>query len=203
MVRRTKEDALATREGILDAAEGLFVEQGVSRTTLQHIASAAGLTRGAIYWHFDDKAALFNAMMERAKMPIDSAIELLDPAHADDPAAKLREIMLCVFRLTQHDPKARRVFEIALLKLEYVDEMSAVRERRAEGQARWLAMARACIEAGVRAGHFKTRVAPQVLALGTWAILDGLVRAWLIEPAAFDLVEAGGQVVDSYLDSMR
>ena len=61
MARRTKEEAAATRDSILDAAEKLFVEQGVSRTTLQHIATEAGVTRGAIYWHFDDKSALFNA----------------------------------------------------------------------------------------------------------------------------------------------
>jgi TetR/AcrR family acrAB operon transcriptional repressor len=57
MARRTKEEAAATRESILDAAEQLFVKQGVSRTTLQHIATAAGVTRGAIYWHFNDKGA--------------------------------------------------------------------------------------------------------------------------------------------------
>jgi AcrR family transcriptional regulator len=45
MARRTKEDALATRDSILDAAEQLFVKQGVSGTTLQHIATAAGVTR--------------------------------------------------------------------------------------------------------------------------------------------------------------
>ena len=47
MVRKTKEDALATRDSILDSAEQLFVTQGVAHTTLQHIATAAGLTRGA------------------------------------------------------------------------------------------------------------------------------------------------------------
>jgi TetR/AcrR family acrAB operon transcriptional repressor len=55
MVRRTKEEAAATRDSILDAAEILFAKNGVSRTTLQHIATAAGVTRGAIYWHFVDK----------------------------------------------------------------------------------------------------------------------------------------------------
>ena len=65
MVRRTKEDALATRSSLLDAAELLFQAQGVSRTSLADIAREAGTTRGAIYWHFKDKADLFNAMMER------------------------------------------------------------------------------------------------------------------------------------------
>jgi TetR/AcrR family acrAB operon transcriptional repressor len=82
MARRTKEEAAATRDSILDAAEKLFVEQGVSRTTLQHIASAAGVTRGAIYWHFDDKGALFNAMMERATLPLEAELQVLDEAES-------------------------------------------------------------------------------------------------------------------------
>lgn len=60
-MRRTKEDAQHTREALLDAAELVFAQRGVSRTSLQEIAKAAGLTRGAVYWHFKDKAELFNA----------------------------------------------------------------------------------------------------------------------------------------------
>ncbi|HEX9173202.1 MAG TPA: TetR family transcriptional regulator, partial [Telluria sp.] len=105
MARRTKEDALATRDSIIDAAEKLFAQQGVSRTTLQHIASAAGVTRGAIYWHFDDKAALFNAMMERAKTPIEACMQLLDQTGGLDPLQDLREYLLCVLKVTVTDPQ--------------------------------------------------------------------------------------------------
>ena len=62
MVRRTKEEAQETRNRILDAAERVFVERGVGRSSLNEIATAAGVTRGAIYWHFQDKADVFNAM---------------------------------------------------------------------------------------------------------------------------------------------
>jgi TetR/AcrR family acrAB operon transcriptional repressor len=57
MVRRTKTEALETRNSLLDAAEHLFQARGVSRTSLNDIANEAGTTRGAIYWHFKDKAA--------------------------------------------------------------------------------------------------------------------------------------------------
>ena len=60
MVRRTKADAEATRLSLLDAAEQLFQARGVSRTSLNDIATAAGTTRGAIYWHFKDKADLLS-----------------------------------------------------------------------------------------------------------------------------------------------
>ena len=56
MVRRTKEDAVATRNSLLDAAERVFYDKGVSRASLGDIAQAAGATRGAIYWHFKDNA---------------------------------------------------------------------------------------------------------------------------------------------------
>ena len=74
MARRTKEDAAETRSRLLDAAELLFHEKGVSRTSLNDIALAAGATRGAIYWHFQDKADLFNAMMERVTLPLESSL---------------------------------------------------------------------------------------------------------------------------------
>lgn len=69
MARCTKEDALATRHRLLDAAEYVFVEKGVSRTSLHDIAHAAGVSRGAVYWHFKNKADLFNAIMERITLP--------------------------------------------------------------------------------------------------------------------------------------
>ncbi|WP_291742772.1 TetR family transcriptional regulator, partial [Limnobacter sp. UBA1615] len=69
MVRKTKEEAQETRNLILDTAEAVFSEKGVSRTTLNDIAKAADLTRGAIYWHFKNKADLFDAMFQRAILP--------------------------------------------------------------------------------------------------------------------------------------
>ena len=49
-MRRTKAEAAETRCSILVAAEKLFFEKGVATSTLDEIATAAGVTRGAIYW---------------------------------------------------------------------------------------------------------------------------------------------------------
>ena len=203
MVRKTKEDAMATREAILDAAEQLFVRQGVAHTTLQHIATAVGMTRGAIYWHFDGKGAMFNAMMERAKLPLESASRLLDNVDGADPLGDLRAHMACVFDLTMNDAQARRVFEIATLKLEFVDEMQAVRDRRLASHAQWMARAESRLRHGIAQGTVRADVEPRVVALGLWALMDGLIRAWLFEPASFDLKQMGGRIVDTHLDCLR
>jgi TetR/AcrR family acrAB operon transcriptional repressor len=203
MARRTKAEALATRDLILDCAVRLFVQQGVSRTTLQHIALEAGVTRGAIYWHFEDKAAVFNAMMHRVKMPLESAMLMLDIAQHADPLGSLHDYAMLVFRLTVDDPEARRVFEIATLKIEFVDDMTAVRQRRADMARQWMAKAESCVRFAVQAGQAGPDVNPQAAALGLWAIIDGLLRAWLIAPESFGLASIGEQVVGTYLGALR
>ena len=80
MARRTKLEAKVTRERLLDAAEGLFCERGVTRTSLTEVATAAGMTRGAVYWHFKDKADLFRAMCDRATLPLEAMFERVGEA---------------------------------------------------------------------------------------------------------------------------
>ena len=64
MARRTKEDAQVTRESVLIAALDLFSEKGYARTTFSDIAKKIGMTRGAVYWHFDNKPVLLAAMVD-------------------------------------------------------------------------------------------------------------------------------------------
>jgi TetR/AcrR family acrAB operon transcriptional repressor len=203
MARRTKEEAAATRDSILDAAEKLFVEQGVSRTTLQHIATAAGVTRGAIYWHFDDKGALFNAMMERATLPLEAELQVLDESESSDPLADLRSYMLAVLRRTVEDPGARRVFEIATLKVEFVDEMDAVRCRRQDSMNNWMARAERRIRLASDQGLIGSKVNPRTVALAMWTMIDGLIRNWMFDPNGFDLLELGKCVIDPYMQGLR
>src|SRR4051794_23089771 len=62
-MRRTKEDAAQTRTQLLEAALHCFQEKGYVSTTLDDIAQRAGTTRGAIHWHFGNKAQLFNTLV--------------------------------------------------------------------------------------------------------------------------------------------
>ena len=51
-MHKTKEEAYQTRCNVLDAALTVFYERGVAQASLDEIAKAAGVTRGALYWHF-------------------------------------------------------------------------------------------------------------------------------------------------------
>lgn len=63
-MRRTAEDAAATRAALLEAALVVFAERGVGSATLAEVAAHAGLTRGAVYHHFADKNALLAAAVD-------------------------------------------------------------------------------------------------------------------------------------------
>jgi len=194
---------MATRDSIIDAAELLFERQGVSRTTLQDIAAAAGVTRGAIYWHFKDKADLFNAMMDRATLPLETALECTDSAGLADPIGDVRTWLMTAFRLTVTDPTARRVFEIATHKVEYVEELTAVRDRHLANYNEWLARSEKRLRLAMRRGMLKPGISARVTALGLWATADGLIRLWLLNPKAFDLQRVGRQVLDTQLAALR
>ena len=65
MAKRTKAEALKTRQHLIETAIIQFATRGVGNTTLNDIADAAQVTRGAIYWHFDNKTQLFNELWQQ------------------------------------------------------------------------------------------------------------------------------------------
>ena len=199
MVRRTKEDALATRHALLDAAEHVFLAQGVAGTSLNDIAQAAGTTRGAIYWHFKDKADLFNAMMDRVAMPLQSALGLVDAQPEEDPLPGLKKALRAALRQAVTDPQTRRVFEVATHMVEYVDSLCAVRRRHLEVRDLWTDRFREVLLRSAQARGVKLAVPATVAAHGLHALLDGFMQNWLLDPEAFELEPTALKAVDAYL----
>lgn len=199
-MRRTKQEAQATRGRILDAAERLFQARGVSATSLHDIAQEAGVTRGAVYWHFRNKSDLFEAMLSRVTLPIRAASsESLDRVDASPPLARLREHVAALLACIAGDEQTRRVFDIVTTRVEYVDEMSALRERQALSCRDYLVRLEAVFDQAQHAGAAPLRPPARTLALGLFALVDGLIRNWVINPRAFDLQADGMAVVDQHL----
>ena len=65
MARRTQEDSSRTRESLISVARTLFAERGFDEVSLEEVASAAHVTRGALYHHFGGKHGLFHAVCTR------------------------------------------------------------------------------------------------------------------------------------------
>jgi TetR/AcrR family acrAB operon transcriptional repressor len=199
VARRTKEEALATRHRLLDAAELLFQAQGVSQTSLQQIAQQAGATRGAIYWHFKDKADLFNAMMERVILPLEAVPKDAIAVNSDDPLAEIEEGMVHALTLMTTDPQVRRVFDVATHKVEYTHDMASVQQRHLDARNACVSDFEKALRLAARRAHLKMPMPGYAAAQGLHALISGLIQNWLLDPTAFDLVLTGRRTFRVYL----
>ena len=87
--RSNRDRSNETRGAMLAAARRLFVEQGYADTATPDIVAAAGVTRGALYHHFDDKLALFRAVVEAE---LDAVAADIDRG-ADDGAGAIEALL--------------------------------------------------------------------------------------------------------------
>ena len=186
MARRTKEEAAATRDSILDAAEKLFVEQGVSRTTLQHIASAAGVTRGAIYWHFGSKADLYTTLVRKFAAR-GSAVAQQAIAEGGTLLEVLRRVFVRQLTLVEEDKDVRALMELALFKTAVTPELEAGRRQQIkEGKALIASMADV-MRQGIKQGELRSDLDPVEIARTFIAFQNGAIQLWLAAPKAFSL----------------
>lgn len=205
MARRTKEDAEVTRNRLLDAALEVFHAKGVGGASLLDVAQAASLTRGAIYWHFKDKADLFDAMMMRATLPFEQAWSSAQISD-EKPGCALQGVLgvlQMVLRSISSDAATRRAFDIAIYKVECVGEMLAVRERRLLGIERFTVQMEAELLLAAQQAKVQLPISAASAARGVHAVFDGVLHAWLLHGATpFDLELEGMAVVRVYLKGL-
>ena len=198
MARRTKEEALETRSRILDAAEQVFHAKGVSSASLEEIAAAADVTRGAIYWHFKDKAELFDAMMQRVVLPAEDLLEQAGEHVKSNPLELLRQATISVLMRCARDQRTRRIFEIAYTKCEYVGDAIAVRDRHIASQNECLKSIESGFRECVKAGQLAPDVRPRVAAIGAMSLVSGLIANYVLDPDSFPLRRHAEALVDIY-----
>lgn len=203
MARRTKEEAQETRLQIIDAAEQCFHDKGVSRTTMADIASAAGVTRGAIYWHFENKTDVFQAMLDRLTQPLEPLGEASRNEAEPDPLGRMRELLMKLFHNVVHDLKARRIHEIIAHKCELTDELGDLRSQMENERRECDREIEASLRNAVNKGQLPDDLNIPVAAFCMHGCISGMLDQWVLIPDAFDMDRYGAQLVDSCLDMLR
>ncbi|CNH16156.1 multidrug efflux transporter transcriptional repressor AcrR [Yersinia pekkanenii] len=202
MARKTKQKAEETRQQILDAAVQEFSAHGVSGTSLADIAVAAGVTRGAIYWHFKNKVDLFNEVWALSESKIDQLELEYQVKYPDNPLRILREILIYVLVSTREDCRRRALMEIVFHKCEFVGEMSSVHDARKvldlASYERIASVLQGCIDANQLPANLDTHRAAIIMK----AYITGLMENWLFMPESFDIKQEAPILIDAYLDML-
>lgn len=190
-MRRTKEAAENTRTAILTAAELLFFKQGVSHTSLEQIARHAGVTRGAVYWHFQNKAHLFHEMLNQVRLPAEQIARHISQCDPNNPITGLRHLCAQTLLSMGADERKRRIFTILLRRCEFTDDLREAEERHEAFINEFIALCEQLFSEPHTAKRLYPGVTPRLAALSLHAMLLGLLSDWLRDPKLFDIKQTG------------
>lgn len=126
--------SVETYSSILQAASGLFAEQGYERTTTHQIAAAAGISVGTLYRYFADKEAIFKELYQREISQMRSRLLngfSLGDLIGQDARGLVRKTMALAFEVYSEQPELRRLLREQSLK---IPELAATR-RSQEAEA--------------------------------------------------------------------
>lgn len=202
-MRRTKQQSEQTRQRILTAARREFARRGVTRTSLEHVAAAAGVTRGAIYWHFANKTELFHAMREQVSLPLVDRTSFALLSASDDPLGAVEAFLRGLIDTIAGDRTTLRTFQIMTFKCEYVDEFASELRRQTRRCQELVGQLTDVYERARRAGVLRPGLTPAIAAVDTCVFVNGLVRLFLLDDSAALVRPHASDLISAHVASRR
>jgi TetR/AcrR family transcriptional regulator, acrAB operon repressor len=205
MVRKTKEDAELTRQRIIDGARTVFLTRGVSRSTLEHIAAQAEVTRGAVYWHFKNKTEIFYALRDRAFLPlIDRMYDTLAIQTDDiDPLTQIENSLSDTINELNENIEMRQIYEIMMIKCEYVDEFATVLQQILNNCSDITGKIQLAYERAHEQNLLTPTLTPHTLALDTHLFFSGLLHMWVKDADGSRFRHQAKQLIQSHINLRR
>lgn len=201
-MRRTKEEAEQTRQDVLAAALRVFSEKGYAAATLNEVAERAGVTRGAIYWHFENKAQLYNTLLAQASA-ISSGVVSRAASEGGDLPEILERIFVGLLHAVEEDSTLRAVLELELFKTEQIDELVESRRQRLDAGKELLQNIAGAMQRGGQEGTLRGDLDPMTMARSFIAFQNGVIRLWLMDQRAFSLKEEAAALANIYLQGLQ
>jgi TetR/AcrR family transcriptional regulator, acrAB operon repressor len=201
-MRRTKEEAAVTRSAVLKAALAVFSNKGYSAATLDDVAKAAKVTRGAIYWHFKSKADLYNTLTGELSA---RGADLVQQAVAE--GGTLLEILRRIFvrqcTLIEEDKEARAVMELALSKAGTNPEVQAGRKKQLEAGSALIEGIAGAMQQGIVQGVLRSDLDPADMARAFLAFENGAIQLWLTSPKSFSLKQSAESFAEILISGLQ
>jgi len=199
-MRRTRADAEKTRTSILDAAIDVFSGKGYSDTTLDEVAERAGVTKGAIYWHFKDKLDLFRKVSERES---EGLVSLLDAVYGETitPLTKIRKLSDTVMDNFYENARFRKFIELTWYRLssDRFDEEMRFKSGFVSDFVRQL---EELFREAISSGEIKQSVDCGLAAFHIASLINGVYRLYFVDPVHSHSKQKAKLLFSSHLDSL-
>ena len=141
-------------------------------------------------------------MMERMTLPLEQSFQNLSLDETLGPLNALRKGLVDALSRIATDPQTRRIFEVATQKVEYVDELQAVRLRHLAVRGGFTDRVQTSLRFESKRQQLALCIPTLAAAQGLHALINGLIQNWLLDQHAFDLVGVGEAVMNVYLKGL-
>jgi len=187
MVRKTKEEALATRCDILSAAIDVFLARGVVGASLEQVAEVAGVTRGAVYWHFKNKVEIFEELYaELHSSFIESIVSDLDKNHPE-PLLQLKALCIELILDLERNPRKADILKIMLLRCEFSGDLQHLADKQTENQAKNIRLLANFFKRAITNGQLSKDCNPNIMAVSVICFLTGVSYEYLRFPSTINI----------------
>lgn len=201
-MRKTKAESFKTRQHLLWAALEVFHRQGVTRATLQEIAQEAGVTRGALYWHFRNKEALFEALFEQIFADYNLNLQHTLP-EIHDAWAYLRQQLINTFKNLTEQEWHSKFCNVINIKCEHTPHNETITTLAKKYQKMFLAHIANLIVLCHQQDRLPENLDLDLATIYLESTLVGIIRLANLQPERFDLMSTAERAIDASLHTLQ
>ncbi|UOO87067.1 TetR family transcriptional regulator [Neisseria arctica] len=195
---------MKTREHLLLAALDTFYSRGVARASLNEIAQAAGVTRGALYWHFKNKEDLFDALFQHICNDFNTKTATDINNISADAWQGLRYTLINLFEQMQSNVIHQKFISILYLKCEHTEENQAiVNLMHRYNQLFWHDQLYASLQQCIDQGKLPANLNIEAAAIYLKSLCSGLMRILLTDTSKLDTTLLIPAMIDTALQSLK
>ena len=199
-MRKTKEEALKTRSRVLQSAMKVFLAKGYSQTSLTDIAKAAGYTRGAVYWHFEDKSEILETLISKFHDRFLNIQAKILPS-ALNPLQKVIEIININFLELYRNKEFRDFIELTWFKTE-IDQHAGLLPGKVAITKIFNNTIDLLFNEAAKEGILKEDIDPEIAALTVTSLINGIYRGYFVLPDKLRAEAVGKSIIENYLSQI-
>ena len=194
-MRKTKTEAQKTRQHLLDAALEVFWRDGVTRASLQAIAQEAGVTRGALYWHFKNKEDLFETLFEQQYADFFAAFNDQTLRDNQDVWTHLQHNLTAMFETLATRESKHKFCNVMFSKCEQTAGNETITELACRYHRLFQKQIAYALQLSREQGRLPENTDIELAAIYLESSLVGLIKIWIDEPERFDLIAKSKRVI--------
>lgn len=200
---KTTTTPLDTRGKILQAAIDVFFERGFVQASLEEIATKAHATRGAVYWHFNNKHDIFEALHEKLCQPLTSSILEDMNKNCDDSLHQLEKLCIKLLVDLDDDDNRKKILTIFLCKCDYSQGMEEILEKQRKQKLKNIDLFSRYFERAKQRKFLSRNVDAKTAAISLACYMSGIVIEHLRNPKLFNLKKHAPLLISQFFAAFK